>query len=95
MLLKSVSACRRTKCAAELLESHLQFPHEVPEPCPVLTSGGAVTFAALADKYGLQEADVYRLVRHAMTGVFEEPRDIKVVHRRANMLQVEVGERQI
>lgn len=28
-----------------------------------------------------------------MTRVFEEPRDNKVVHRRASMLEAEVGER--
>ncbi|CRL19240.1 Phosphatidylethanolamine-binding protein PEBP [Penicillium camemberti] len=56
----------------------------------VLASGGAITFAALADKYGLPEADMRRLVHHA---IFEEPRNNEAVHTRDSMLEAEVGER--
>lgn len=56
----------------------------------VLASSGAITFAALADKYGLPEADMRRLVHHT---IFEGPRNNEAVHTRDSMLEAEVGER--
>lgn len=53
----------------------------------VPTGGGTTTFAILAEQCGLPEADVRRLLRHAMTiRVFDEPHENAVVHTRASML---------
>lgn len=53
----------------------------------VPVGGGTTTFAVLAEQCGLPEADVRRLLRHAMTiRVFDEPHEDEVVHTRASML---------
>lgn len=75
---------------AHLVSLHFIQQFNVAQLVP--TSGGAITFAALADQCGLPEADVCRLLRHAMTiRIFDEPRDNEVVHTRASMLLREEG----
>ncbi|QQK40505.1 Sterigmatocystin 8-O-methyltransferase [Penicillium digitatum] len=90
LLLDPADLLRTYATHAHLVSLHFIQQFNVAQLVP--TSGGAITFAALADQCGLPEADVCRLLRHAMTiRIFDEPRDNEVVHTRASMLLREEG----
>lgn len=75
---------------AHLVSLHFIQQFNIAQLVPI--GGETITFSALAEQCELPEADVRRLLRHAMTiRLFEETRDNEVAHTRASMLLRQEG----
>jgi 6-hydroxytryprostatin B O-methyltransferase len=71
---------------------HFIQQFNIAQLVPVTGETKTISFAALAEQCGLPEADVRRLLRHAMTmRVFEQVGDNEVGHTRASMLLRQEG----
>ncbi|KAJ5825967.1 Sterigmatocystin 8-O-methyltransferase [Penicillium riverlandense] len=90
LLLDPADLLRSYATHAHLVSLHFIQQFNIAQLVP--TGGKTTTFAVLAKQCGLPEADVRRLLRHAMSiRVFDEPRDNEVVHTRASMLLRQEG----